>query len=297
MSISKIQIFLNVTCLTLLMEAKTDQPFLPLSFFSNVMLELPQSSAISLRTCCKQLCLFFVPWLKQNRLHLKRVFEDIMGQIVCTNIDDAALEKVKDLLQHAKKVDLYGCYKVTDKSLAYFTNCQVFSLGVPHVNFKLNITDEGLKHLSNCTAIKLVRCQKITDMGLSYLTNCTEIYLEICPLVTNDGLKYLKNCWLVDLSNNMRINVGLQHLTSCKAIILRGCQQITNKELSYLSQCQEIDLTNCQYINDEGLKYLKACRVLDIPYCQGVTKKGLYEHLSDCVVSQEHGQLYVPKTG
>ena len=40
------------------------------------------------------------------------------------------------------------------------------------LNHSENITDEGLKHLTNMrSGLNLWRCDKITDKGLKYLTN------------------------------------------------------------------------------------------------------------------------------
>lgn len=260
---------------------------------------LKQKDALNLRRCCTKFNGFFNSWLQVNRLTLNMELEikdAVMGAFaICNNIDDAALEEIKDLLFYANKLNLIGCHKVTDKGLSFLGNVSVLSLGAPHVAYEMNITDEGLKHLSKCGCVSLLRCQNITDVGLSYLTSCTEIYLEMCTRISNEGLKHLKNCWCIDLSNNFKIHEGLQYLESCLVISLRGCQQITDDDLKHLSKVEEIDLTNCGRVTDEGLKHLKSCILLDVPYCRGITMKGLFDNLSGCRVSTEERTFYVPK--
>jgi len=74
-----------------------------------------------------------------------------------------------------------------NSKLKYFKNCTILNLSYCH-----NITDEGLKYLSNYTTLDL-SCLKITDDGLKYLSNCRSLKLYNCN-ITDKGLKYLSNC-------------------------------------------------------------------------------------------------------
>jgi len=52
--------------------------------------------------------------------------------------------------------------------------------------FCIGITDEGLKHLSNCHTLDLSNCDKVTDEGLKHLSNCHTLDLSFCHNITDE---------------------------------------------------------------------------------------------------------------
>src|SRR5271156_593129 len=56
------------------------------------------------------------------------------------------------------------------------------------------ITDENVKHLSNCHTLNIYRCTKITDESVKHLGNCHKLNLSQCKKITDKSVKHLGNC-------------------------------------------------------------------------------------------------------
>ena len=103
------------------------------------------------------------------------------------------------------------------------------------------ITDSGLKSLTNCTSLNLSFCKNITDSGLKSLVNCTSLNLTYCYGITDEGLKSLTNCASLNLSYCNKItDLGLGSLTNCTSLNLSHCKKITKGAKTELRKRMEV---------------------------------------------------------
>jgi hypothetical protein len=156
-----------------------------------------------------------------------------------------------------------------------------------------NITDAGLQHLSNLTALQdldLAGCENITDAGLQHLSNLTaleELDLFECDNITGAGFLALNNLtalkWLNLNSCENITDEGLQHLsnlTALEALYLFPCYNITDAgllALKNLTALRSLNLNSCD-ITDAGLEHLSnltALEKLDLNGCENITDAGL----------------------
>lgn len=139
----------------------------------------------------------------------------------CENITDEVLEYV----QKAHKINLSGCYKITDEGLRHLKNVQILTL------FNNNLTGKGYKYLQNVRMIDLSN-NNITADELEFFQKVETINLSNCFKISNNGLRHLRNVKNIDISGCIMItDEGLQHLQCVEKIIISNCPFITQKGL------------------------------------------------------------------
>ena len=91
-----------------------------------------------------------------------------------------------------KKLDLYGCYQITDKSLLYIS--KLATLQKLCLSWCFNITDKGILHLSsliNLRDLQLSNCKNLTDVSvvsvICKLRNLTSLGISGCTSITDKG--------------------------------------------------------------------------------------------------------------
>jgi hypothetical protein len=188
---------------------------------------------------------------------LYQLIESNKGHLVSLDLERLSYHVTDDVLKHImttatkiKTINLSDCKQITDEGLKNLTNATTIDLSGCR-----NITDAGLEHLTNATTINLTFSQKITDAGLAHLTNATTIYLGYSHNITDEGLA---------------------HLTNATTINLSGCKQITDKGLAHLTKATTIYLINCDQITYEARETLRK-RGVEIIYSTEMPP-GFIEH-------------------
>lgn len=134
------------------------------------------------------------------------------------SIDDTCLQDASQFW-HVEKLDLSGC---------------------------VDISDEGVRHLSDVPSVDLSGCVRLTDACLDSLTDCEQIRLDGCILVAGRGLRYLRDA------------------PRLKYLSLRDCPKIESRHLRRLGKScllHELDLSGCVRVDDEGLQFLEGNRL------------------------------------
>jgi len=144
-------------------------------------------------------------------------------QVAYTSVTDKSIEGVANLCPNVTELNLYGCVKITDRSLEALSLC---------------------KHLRN---LDLSMCQLVTDNGVRFLVNCSQLeslQLYDCISVTVNSIidivrkcKKLKvlNCYGLDSLTIEQAKDILAAGPRLQRVDFGGCQQIARQDLETLS--------------------------------------------------------------
>lgn len=122
--------------------------------------------------------------------YLKNVQE---VSLTTNNITDEWLKYFENL----KSINLCECYDVTDVGMKYLSKNK--HLQEVDLSYDVNITDEGLSHLSESICVlKLSHCE-ISDKSIEKFKNLRILDISSCDNVTGEGLKNLKFLEEVDV--------------------------------------------------------------------------------------------------
>jgi len=143
----------------------------------------------------------------------------------CANIDDDAILNLAQNAPNLTSLNLYGCFKITDKALQALSTLPTGGKSLlKKLNLSMcrNVTDAGLKHLlegkKNCSgtlqSLNLYDCTRITNNGIILIgQKCPRLkFLEVFGL---DGL---------DITG---LETFLSLATSLEKLDCGGCQKIT----------------------------------------------------------------------
>src|SRR5207253_6057409 len=89
-------------------------------------------------------------------------------------------------------------------------------------NFTNNITNVGVKNLTNLTSLSLHGCKKITDEALINLTNLTNLDISFNNIITYNAVMLLTNLRELHLVGNYTINVTMLNLPHINSLSLHG---------------------------------------------------------------------------
>jgi len=150
----------------------------------------------------------------------------------CANIDDDAILHLAQNAPNLTSLNLYGCFKITDKALQGLSTLPTGEKSLlQKLNLSMcrNVTDTGLKHLlegkKNCSgtlqSLHLYDCTRITNQGIILIG-------QKCP-----GLKFLEVFGLdgLDITG---LETFLSLATSLEKLDCGGCQKITSNLLESL---------------------------------------------------------------
>jgi hypothetical protein len=184
-------------------------------------------------------------------------------------INDSGLQKLKKI----KHLYIYNCNKITDNGISNLINLEKLGLysmeNIIDLTFKkLNklqelvltdcqITNSGLKYLSNLTRLKLVNVKNINWKDFDQL-NIKELYLSQIN-ITDCEFIYLKNIRLLMLYY-LKINgSGLKYLTNIQKLIINQSYILDEHldNLYYLKKLEEIHIYDCYYITKPKINELK----------------------------------------
>jgi len=149
----------------------------------------------------------------------------------CANIDDDAIIHLAKNAPNLTSLNLYGCYKITDKALQALSTLPGEKSLLKKLNLSMcrNITDAGLKFLlegdKNCAqtleSLHLYDCTRISNRGIVLIG-------EKCP-----RLRVLEVFGLDGLDMN-GLETFLSVATSLEKLDCGGCQKITSIALESL---------------------------------------------------------------
>jgi Leucine-rich repeat (LRR) protein len=183
--------------------------------------------------------------------------------------------------------------QVTDEGLVGLTNMKKLRL----LNFDMNrnITNFGLKLMTNVTQLGLRNNLYLTDDGISQLTNLKILYLHTSQItngmknlvnltslslhidtdqIENDVLSNLSNLKTLDISGNNSItDIGLKNLTNLTSLKSNG--NITSDSVKYLTNLKELNLENNFLVSNLGIKNLFNLQHLNILNNKKITDEGI----------------------
>jgi len=150
----------------------------------------------------------------------------------CANIDDDAIVQLAQYAPNLTSLNLYGCFKITDKALqalSTHTTGEKSLLKKLNLSQCRNITDAGLRHLlegkKNCSgtleSLHLYDCARISNQGIILIGGK-------CP-----RLKVLEVFGL-DALDMTGLETFLSLATSLEKLDCGGCQKITPISLETL---------------------------------------------------------------
>jgi hypothetical protein len=144
-----------------------------------------------------------------------------------------------------------------------------------------DMTDEGIKHLTNITNLNLHNNIVITNEGIKHLTNIASLNLDDNEVITNEGIKHLTNITSLDLtSNGVITNEGIKHLTNISSLYLFNNVVITNEGIKHLTNITNLKLERNGFITNEGIKHLTNITSLDLKGNRVITNEGI-KHLTN----------------
>jgi len=143
----------------------------------------------------------------------------------CANIDDDAIIHLAQNAPNLTSLNLYGCYKITDRALEALSTLPSGTSQLKQLNLSMcqSITNQGLKFLvegqTNCSltleSLNLYNCIKVSNPGIILIGNK-------CP-----KLKFLGVFGLDELDINGLENF-LASATRLEKLDCGGCQKITS---------------------------------------------------------------------
>lgn len=213
----------------------------------------------------------------------------------CLGVTDEGLSSIVKKQRELQKLDMTCCRKITYDSIAHIassctslTSLKMESCTlVPREAFILigqrchlleeldltdsEIDDEGLKSISNCSKLAILKlgvCMNITDEGLTHIGNRCSKLLELdlyrsmeitdsgihtiargCP-----GLEIINVSYCKDITD--RSLISLSKCAKLNTLECRGCPLITSLGVAAIAvgckQISKLDIKKCYNINDFG---------------------------------------------
>ena len=94
-----------------------------------------------------------------------------------------------------------------------------FKSKIISIECNYNITNEGIKHLTQLRSLNLSSNKTITDEGIKPLTQLKNLNLFNNNTITDEGIKHLTQLRNLNLAGNRTITKkGIKHLKICKII-------------------------------------------------------------------------------
>lgn len=98
-----------------------------------------------------------------------------------SEIDDDLLKN----FSHCEYLDLNECFRITNEGVKHVLNCSTLLLGMTQINSHI------IKYLSHCKELNLSETN-IRNEDLKYLENVEDLDISYCDFITLEGIKYLK---------------------------------------------------------------------------------------------------------
>ena len=176
--------------------------------------------------------------------NLKQSCHNYYGDLQITNFYDLSPKyqyKITDLIlsseQFQKIIKLNVSYNenISDDGIKNLTNLQELN-----INGNGNITDEGIKNLTNLQILNIFDNSNITDEGIKNLTNLQELYISRNKNITNKGIKNLTNLQKLNASGNEKItDKGIKNLINLRILYASDNRKITYNGIKNLPKLEK----------------------------------------------------------
>ena len=172
------------------------------------------------------------------------------------------------------------------------------------------VEDSDLKQLSNLTHLSLASESNMSDTGLKHLTQLTTLQLDYYQEITGIGICPFKiqNLYLDSNSFNLSLiktfqnlvelrfgdnievvdSYFLENMLSLKSLSINKSQKITNSLLGSLTNLTSLGLFGNECITDDGLKPLVNLCKLDLSFNGSITNQAL-ENLTNLTTLNLNG--------
>jgi F-box/leucine-rich repeat protein 14 len=224
-----------------------------------------------------------------------------------------SLRDVVHGVPNVERLNLSGCYNVTDIGLAHAFASPLPTLTQLDLSLCKQVTDSSLgriaQHLRNLETLELGGCCHVTNTGLLLiawgLRKLRRLNLRSCWHVSDQGIGHLAGRGLQDDSDIddddavVSMAAAVTHsfapplpeegqgTRNLEYLGLQDCQRLTDESLRYIAaglpKLKTINLSFCVSITDSGLRHLakmSSLRELNLRACDNVTDSGL-AHLSE----------------
>jgi hypothetical protein len=162
-------------------------------------------------------------------------------QICCE--DNSEITNNALLKYNPKSINVRDC-NITDDGIKHMTNLEEL-----YVICNNNITDGALEDLNKLKILDIGGYSGITNKGLTKLQNLVKLMPS--ENITGEGLKHLKSLKILDLCfNKTLLDNDIMHLENLEEIILRCNEKITINSLKELKKLKKIDIRN-----NDNIKY------------------------------------------
>lgn len=241
----------------------------------------------------------------EARLHLRRLDSDEKNDLTVPCFVRRGIRKVQILsvgrkslrdlmpcLPTLTKLDLSGCFNLTDPTLATLLQQELPCLVSMNLSLCKELTDGSLgriaTHCKNLSSLQLGGCTGVTNKGLLFLvqglSKIKDLNLRSCWQVSDVGLSYLAG-----LSAPPDTPAPL-HPRMLEYLNLQDCQKLTDASLRYISQgldkIRMLNLSSCANISDSGMKSLarmSSLASLNLRSCDNISDIGVGYLAEGCV--------------
>ncbi|KAJ3396951.1 anaphase-promoting complex subunit Hcn1 [Lobulomyces angularis] len=249
-------------------------------------------------------------------LHLRLISKAINNHIQLIPIYDLELssfhKKINDTTlssiltsfgTNLKKLNLKGCWSVTDKGLqAIANNCK--DLQLLNLHSCWDCTDLGLVTLTNScnnlVQVDLSNCRKLTDAGvlnlLSKCFNLREIELSYCKNLTQKIFDHqswtrmkkinLQRCTAISDQAFERWNKLVEGKESSIDEISVS-EENKEPEIRYHFDLNDLNLSDCSFLTDVAIeKFSNICPnliTINLSFCCGLTEKSVSHLINFCL--------------
>lgn len=140
----------------------------------------------------------------------------------------------------------------SDLVLVYYTSLTELNLGS-----NTQITDSGIRNLTNMVNLSLRYNRNITDAGVRLMTNLTTLDLESNQLITNRCVSKLTKLTTLNLSYNARVTgAALLSLQRLNDLNLNGNRVVYDEDLSCLTQLSSLSLRANTVVSEASVSLL-----------------------------------------
>ncbi|KAF4520640.1 hypothetical protein B566_EDAN007506 [Ephemera danica] len=224
-----------------------------------------------------------------------------------------SLRDVVHGVPNVERLNLSGCFNITDSGLAHAFACHLPSLTQLDLSLCKQVTDSSLgriaQYLRNLEVLELGGCCHVTNTGLLLISwglrKLRRLNLRSCWHVSDQGIGHLAGRGLQEDSDPDDDEVAVSmaaavthsfapplpedgHGTrNLESLGLQDCQRLTDEALRYIAaglpKLKSINLSFCVSITDSGLRHLAkmaSLSELNLRACDNVTDSAL-AHLSE----------------
>ncbi|PKC70516.1 RNI-like protein, partial [Rhizophagus irregularis] len=210
-----------------------------------------------------------------------------LNKILWIFFTDRVIEKLTKSCHHLKKLKLFGCTSLTNRSL-YWIEMRCSKLTTLNIGFCVIITPNALQSLVN-------RCKELTSLTISHCLNTRAISLipmipslrkldlgisnpKLTDEATNIISRHCPNLVYLSLSFSLITRLGLRTIgRGCRKLLfidLSGCYLIDDEISDFLSYCPRLKIIYLNYLLQiSGKSFLSIIKSSQIEYASFTSSK------------------------